>query len=406
GHGAEPLLPPAEERGSAEGGHAEGPGQGRGGDHLERHLRLDVPEQDDDPSRRGRAEGHDDDDGDEAAEDADGPPRLSTCRCLRWCHRVCPLREGLRSAPPVCHRPAHISSVLAPRARPPQPVGSDARTSKPPSDLGPTCRDPPRASTRSRIPLSPNPPPRGFFAAVGEAAAASAGPLITVISRNCPLAVTVTLTGAPAGCRRALDRLSWTMRKAVRLAVGVSSTVSAGSSRSTLAPDPRVMSTSAGMSSMVGCGARSASRPPRRIASRPRISVSACRDDAAIESNSPRLRSSSPGSRYFAVVACTLMTDMLWATTSWSSWAMRLRSSSSGRLASSAAVSWRSVASCRRPLMNRLPVTPMMPAPAAIARTVMTFDRAPATPPACGRISPSTPRTALTDHRTTRWIQV
>ena len=65
------------------------------------------------------------------------------------------------------------------------------------------------------------------------------------------------------------------------------------------------------------------------MASSPRISLSARREESAIEANSSPVWGSTSGSRYSAVVACTLMTDMLWATTSWSSCAMRLRSCSS-----------------------------------------------------------------------------
>lgn len=41
-----------------------------------------------------------------------------------------------------------------------QPAGSVASTSKPPAAVGPTCSVPSSASTRSRMPLRPNPPPR------------------------------------------------------------------------------------------------------------------------------------------------------------------------------------------------------------------------------------------------------
>jgi hypothetical protein len=79
-----------------------------------------------------------------------------------------------------------------------------------------------------------------------------------------------------------------------------------------------------------------------------RISRIAERAPAAIRANSAFDSSSAFFSRYEAEVACMWITDMLCATTSCSSRAIRVRSSATARWLCSTAMSRRASASCRR----------------------------------------------------------
>ena len=103
-------------------------------------------------------------------------------------------------------------------------------------------------------------------------------------------------------------------------------------------PAARTSSTSRGRSARPGAGA--CDRAPSLSRSTPssrRISVSVPRDVAEIASSAARACSGWSSSTCAPTPACTAMTDIEWATTSCSSWAMRSRSS-----ASTLAALWRS----------------------------------------------------------------
>ena len=108
-------------------------------------------------------------------------------------------------------------------------------------------------------------------------------------------------------------------------------------------------SASSGRRSRVGTGASVGSAPSSRsTASNCRISRIVERAPAAIRANSSFDSGSMSLSRYDAEVACMWITDMLCATTSCSSRAIRVRSSATARWLCSTAMSRRASASWRR----------------------------------------------------------
>src|SRR5690606_9818702 len=88
------------------------------------------------------------------------------------------------------------------------PVGSSARTLKPPSSVGPASSVPPTRTTRSRMPTSPSPVPSGS----GEATPPCTAALTTVITTDSPPPRTSTSVDAPAAWRTTLLNASCTTR--------------------------------------------------------------------------------------------------------------------------------------------------------------------------------------------------
>ena len=168
-------------------------------------------------------------------------------------------------------------------------------------------------------------------------------------------------------------------------------------------PDCRVASRRSGISRSVGWGTSGASPDPRRIVSSPRIFV---------ECPSGRVRDRGEllcgvvvdvGMRYSAVVACTLMTDMLWATTSCSSWAILFRSASSRLCALCCAL-----ASSARRRLSRLRVSwrmlmPSATSPAQIGAAMRTLSIAPGNPSDRRRSTARTDATAPEIHPATAY---
>src|SRR5690606_17203968 len=216
--------------------------------------------------------------------------------------------------------------------------GSRAATRKPPSGRGPTSRVPPTSRTRSRMPTSPCPVPP---VSRGPPGGRGGGPLTTRTVRcSSPGPPSGSGSGsgtdrdtrvvAPGACRTTLARASWTIRYA-------ESPTASGTScsqwlNSTGPPALAVASTSCPICVRPGWGTSSPCVSSlRSTPSRRRISPSDSRAVDAMDVNSARTSGGRVRSRYSAVSACTVITDMWWATTSCSSRAMRARSSSSVR---------------------------------------------------------------------------
>lgn len=170
--------------------------------------------------------------------------------------------------------------------------------------------------------------------------ASAPGPLTTrTVSQPSSEARTETRVVAPGACRTMLARASCTIRYADRSTACGTSPRSAASDSSAGTPARTVASTSCWTRSSPGCGARSPSLPSlRSTESSRRISASDSRALAAMEVNSSRAASGRSGMRYGAESACTVITDMWWATTSCSSRAILARSSRSVRRERSASL--------------------------------------------------------------------
>jgi hypothetical protein len=87
-----------------------------------------------------------------------------------------------------------------------------------------------------------------------------------------------------------------------------------------------------------------------------RSSPSASADASRMAVNAGRACSGWSSSRCSPTPACTLISEMLWASTSCSSWAMRSRSSLAWRRASSARVAASSATRCWRARHSSVPV--------------------------------------------------
>ncbi len=150
-------------------------------------------------------------------------------------------------------------------------------------------------------------------------------------------------------CRTTLVRASWTIRKAARSVPGARR--GGSPSTSTVRPALAACSTSSDSRSSPGAGARGAAPGARRASSTWRTSPSASLLWSLIVVSAVRACSGSESRSARPTPACTLITEMLWASTSCSSCAIRSRSSSARRRAASAR-SARSRTHCSRRTRN------------------------------------------------------
>ena len=184
---------------------------------------------------------------------------------------------------------------------------------------------PPSNPTRSRIPVSPCPVARsGSGGCVG-------GSFVTSTRSEPSAAVaTVTSTAAPGAWRRALLSASWTSRYAASSMAG--SAARAIDVSRTGTPARRLVSTRVGRSVRPGCGAvRSVPTSPRSTVKSRRICSSESLAASAISANSAAVAGGTSASRYGALSARTVTTDIPCATTSCISRAIRACSSSTPR---------------------------------------------------------------------------
>ncbi|EFE68250.1 predicted protein [Streptomyces viridosporus ATCC 14672] len=194
--------------------------------------------------------------------------------------------------------------------------GRAARTSHPPSAVGPLVRVPPASRARDRRKAWPRPPPRPAPCAVAPAGGAA---LVTTTSVRVSPYRQSTLVRAPGAYRAALVSASRTMPYA---ASATAPSGRASISQSTGPPSRRNpaarssnRSRGEGSSSREGDGARTA--PSARVTSRP---VSTANRSASSASSGRRSRSPS------AAPAVTTTAVRWWALTSCNSLSMRRRS--------------------------------------------------------------------------------
>ncbi len=216
---------------------------------------------------------------------------------------------------------------------------------------------------------------------------------------------TRTRVRAPGACRTTLASASCTIRYADRSTAGGTSPNSLESERSTGSPARTVASTSCWSRSSPGCGARSPSVPSLLSTdSSRRISPSDSRAAAAIAVNSSSAAFGSPLIRYGAESACTVITDMWWATTSCSSRAIRVRSSSSVRCARSASliVSCSASRRCATPRSRTAPPITSTTAPRMVSSRALPLLRSGAIRCSTAPAPPVTAQTAITVRRVSR----
>src|SRR3954447_6008580 len=203
--------------------------------------------------------------------------------------------------------------------------GKEARSTKPPVVAVKADISPPYALTRSPMPTNPCPSPS--FRAPPTPSSRTSN------RRQSGVYAIVTSALRPPECLSALVSPSWTMRYAERSSDRGSVTGSPSTCRRTSRPAARTSFASASRSCRPGPGVSSSrASPSRRAPSRRRISASAVRPACST------LRSASPsfdvaGIRCRTAPTWSTITLTAWATTSWSSRAIRARSSAAANRA-------------------------------------------------------------------------
>ena len=172
---------------------------------------------------------------------------------------------------------------------------------------------------------------------------------------------TTTVACARPACFRAFVSASWTMRYAERSIPGGRGTGDPSTRNSTGSPASRTFAISRSRSRSVGCGDSARPSSLRTTPIRRRISSTVCRPVPSIASSAVRTSCWLPSSTRAAAPACTTIIETLWAITSWSSRAIRARSTAtaacacSSRCASSRWVRSSSSAARRRQRRIRRP---------------------------------------------------
>src|SRR3954454_9511560 len=204
---------------------------------------------------------------------------------------------------------------------PAAPVGSVAWTRKP-SPWAPYSTAPPTIRTRSSSPPRPRPD-------AGMEGADRAGPgSVTSRSSMAEVAATVTVAVAAAECLITLVSDSWTIRNPVSETAALTCGAAPERTRVTSRPADRTSSTRVAMSSRPCAGGRvPSSASSRSIPSIDRVSSSARRLVSAMTFNACLAAGASMSIRWAPTPACTAISDILCATTSCSSLAIRSRSS-------------------------------------------------------------------------------
>src|SRR5437588_1095903 len=233
------------------------------------------------------------------------------------------------------------------------PTGKRARTSKPPPARRPASSSPPQRATRSRMPTSPCPVP---------VSVPVPSPSSVTSTSTAPRSYrTTTVACARPAFFRAFVSASWTMRYAERSIPGGRGTGDPSTRNSTGSPASRTFAISRSRSRSVGCGDSARPSSLRTTPIRRRISSTVCRPVPSIASSAVRTSCWLPSSTRAAAPACTTIIETLWAITSWSSRAIRARSTAtaacacSSRCASSRWVRSSSSAARRRQRRIRRP---------------------------------------------------
>src|SRR5579884_341789 len=213
--------------------------------------------------------------------------------------------------------------------------GSRATTLNPPPATGPAVSSPPYSATRSRIPTSPCPPLSGAVPAGVRSSSTEPSSVTATCSDSADQDRRTHARVRPA-CLRLLVSASCTIRYAESstpsLPVGGAPSIASVTCR----PAWFISSTSAGRPARLGTGASSGSAPlSRSTPTRRRISANACRPVRSIVASARLARSSSSSGSSPAPPACMTITPSAWATTSWSSRAIRARSSATAARARS-----------------------------------------------------------------------